>query len=219
MTHAFLTDLEDRKQQVRHYLITVARFERKSKLGVTSRSQEGRLLTLRAGTFLILYNLVEATTRGAIESIHETITTKAVPFTTLSEYLRRMTILLFKREANPAINHSMVDVPTEFVAIALALGQDFKLSGSVDAKAIRELSAKYGFSNTARKGSRGGSDLLIVKRNRNDLAHGIKSFEEIGRDYTASDLILISRRTMHFMTDIMHNVRNYIDNEDYKQKR
>ncbi len=218
MTHSFLADLADRKQQVLHYLITVARLERESKMGAMTRVQEGRLLTLRAGTFLILYNLVEATTRGAIESIHDTITTGAVPFSTLTLPIRTLVVSLFKKEANPAVNHTMIDVPTEFVTIALSLNRGFKLSGSVDAKAIRELGARYGFSVGSRPNTRGGSDLLIVKRNRNDLAHGLKAFEEIGRDYTASDLMMISRRTMNFMTDITQNISGYIDNEDYKEK-
>ena len=68
-----------------HYLITVAKVERSLKLEGMSRSQEGRLLTLRAGTFLILYNLIEATTRGAIETTHETIMAKAIPLSHLQK--------------------------------------------------------------------------------------------------------------------------------------
>ena len=216
MTHAFIGDLEDRKRHVRHYLLSVASVERATQLGSSDRIQEGRLLTLRAGTFLILYNLIEASVRGAIEAIHDTITTRGVEFKHLKVPLRKMIVALFKKEADPSVNHSMDDLPTEFVAIALALGRGFKLSGSVVSKAIRELGDKYGFSCTVSPPTRGGSDLLVIKRNRNDLAHGLKTFEEVGRDYPIGNLIILSRRTMQYMSEITGNIAVFIDEEGYK---
>lgn len=216
MTHSFLNDFDDRKRQVRHYLAVVSKAERETGLGPT-RVQEGRLLTLRAGTFLVLYNLIEATTRGAIEAIHDKITTSGVPFTALTLCLRKETIRLFKKGADPASNHTMDDFPAAFVTVAL--DQGIKLSGTVDAKAIRELSLCYGFSSqTDRDLTRDGSDLLMVKRNRNDLAHGLKTFEEVGRDYTSVQLHLLTRRATRYMDGILQNIAAYLDAEDYLEK-
>jgi hypothetical protein len=213
MSYTFLQDFEDRKRQVRHYLAVVGRSERETGMGA-NRVQEGRLLTLRAGTFLILYNLVEASTRGAIEAIHDKITESEAPFSLLTVSLRKEVIRLFKKEADPATNHTMEDFPSAFVAIALAYGT--KLSGNVDAKAIRELGECYGFSyQTESPITRDGSDLVVIKRNRNDLAHGRKTFEEIGRDHTASDLRLLARRSMRYMDGILNNVALYLDGELY----
>jgi hypothetical protein len=213
MSYTFLEDFEERKRQVRHYLAVVSKAEREGGLG-TSRVQEGRLLTLRAGTFLVLYNLVEATARGAVEAIHDKITTSEVPFTRLTISLRKEVIRLFKKGADPATDHTMDDFPSAFVAIAL--DQGIKLSGTVDARIIRELAECYGFSDQTDKAlTRDGSDLITIKRNRNDLAHGRKTFEEIGRDYTSVDLLLLSRRAMRYMDGILNNVAFYLDNENY----
>jgi hypothetical protein len=213
MTHAFLADLEDRKRQVRHYLLVVAREER---FHARTHVAEGRLLTLRAGSFLILYNLVEATIRGSIQSIHDKITTKRTPFTSLNLELRKEVIERFKKVADASSNHTMPDFPSEFVAVALALDDAVKISGSVDARRIREIAETYGFSSATEIGkTRNGADLLTIKTNRNDLAHGLKTFEEVGRDYTASDLILIARRTMTYMTQVSHNIAFYLDREHY----
>jgi MAE_28990/MAE_18760-like HEPN len=213
MTYAFLEDFEDRKRQVRHYLAVVLREERGADLGA-SHVQQGRLLTLRAGTFLVLYNLIEATMRAAIQAIHDKITTSSVPFPALTPSLRKEAIRLFKKGADPVTDHTMVDFPAAFVTVALQ--QDIKMSGTVDAKAIRELSQCYGFSaHTNAAATRNGSDLLTVKRNRNDLAHGLKSFEEVGRDYTALELALLTRRATSFMGDILKNIGAYLDAEDY----
>lgn len=216
MTQPFQKDFEERKRQVRHYLAVVSKIERDADLGL-SRVQEGRLLTLRAGTFLVLYNLIEATTRGAVEAIHDNITTKGVAFTALSLSLRKEVVRLFKKGADPAVNHTMEDFPAAFVAVALI--QKFKVAGTVDARAIRDFAELYGFSSlTDNKATRDGSDLLTVKRNRNDLAHGLKTFEEVGRDYTSIQLLLLTRRSMLYMDGILKNIAQYLENEDYLEK-
>src|SRR5277367_3702871 len=109
MTHPFTLDLIERKQQVRHYLVSVSKLERSTKLGSANKTQERRLMTLRAGTFLILYNLVEASTRGSIEAIHDKIITKGTEFKDLTLPIRKMVVSLFKREADPLTNHTMND--------------------------------------------------------------------------------------------------------------
>ncbi|ABD06899.1 hypothetical protein RPB_2194 [Rhodopseudomonas palustris HaA2] len=213
MTYTFLSDFEDRKRQVRHYLAVVSKAERETGLGA-SRVQDGRLLTLRAGTFLILYNLIEASTRGALETIHDKIITSEIPFHLLTTPLKKEIIRLFKKEADPATHCSMDDFSSAFVAIALANG--IKLSGNVDAKAIRVICECYGFSHrTDSRTTRDGSDLVTIKRNRNDLAHGRKTFEEIGRDHTAPELLLLSRRSMRYMDGILSNVAYYLEHERY----
>jgi len=89
----------------------------------------------------------------------------------------------------------------------------------VDAKAIRELGECYGFScATNAKFTRDGSDLLTIKRNRNDLAHGRKSFEVVGRDYTLQDLLLLTRRSMRYMDGVLSNIGNYLDEQLYLEK-
>jgi hypothetical protein len=216
MSYTFLQDFEDRKRQVRHYLAVVAAAERDASLGA-SHVQQGRLLTLRAGTFLVLYNLVEATIRAAVEAIHDKITATEVEFGLLKFSLRKEVVRRFKKQADPAVNHTMDDFPSAFVAVAL--DQGIKLAGTVDAKAIRELGLCYGFScETTKAVTRDGTDLLTVKRNRNELAHGRKTFEDVGRDYTSVELALLARRSMRYMGEILNNIASYLDEESYLEK-
>ena len=213
MTRPFLVDFDERKRQVRHYLAIVSKAERQIGLRAT-RVEEGRLLTLRAGTFLVLYNLVEAGTRGAIQAVHDEITTKEAQFSLLTLSLRKEVIRLFKRGADPAKDHTFDDFPAGVVSIALQ--QSINLSGTVDARAIRDLAECYGFSHhTAKKETRDGSDLVVVKRNRNDLAHGRKTFEQVGRDYPRGELLLIARRSMAYMDGVLKNIGTYLDSEGY----
>lgn len=217
MTTPLVADFDDRKRQVRHYLATVRTFERLTAVGAARRAQNERLLTLRAGTFLLLYNLVEATTRATIEAIHDHITTKKVPFDLLVVSLRREIVKRFKRTADPDTQHTMPDLSVTFVLVAFSEG--IKLGGNVDARLIRTLGEWYGFSeNTTKARTWGGTDLLTVKSNRNDLAHGLKTFEEVGRDYTFRDLFLLSVRSIRYMQEIIANVASYLESEDYLEK-
>jgi hypothetical protein len=105
MSTGFLADFEDRKRQVRHYLAIVVAAERKATLGRTTRTQERRLLTLRAGTFLLLYNLIESTIRRAVDAIHDRIVTEQIPFPALNLELRKEVMRRFILGAKPDKNH------------------------------------------------------------------------------------------------------------------
>jgi hypothetical protein len=216
MSTGFLADFEDRKRQVRHYLAIVVAAERKATLGRTTRTQERRLLTLRAGTFLLLYNLIESTIRRAVDAIHDRIVTEQIPFPALNLQLRKEVIRRFILDAKPDKNHTMSDFPAEFVAIAL--DQGIKLSGNVDARRIRELAECYGFSSdTDRERTWSGADLLTIKSQRNALAHGFQSYEDVGRDYPAKELLAINRRSISYMREILTNISAYLDGYGYKE--
>lgn len=216
MSYAFIEDLTERKRQVRHYLLAVSAAERNLSLGSATRTQEGRLLTLRAGAFLVLYNLIEATTRGAIEAIHDEIITKNIGFTSLNPQIRKEVVIKFRKSTEVFDSSDLNNFPSGFVAIALALNDGIKIAGSVDARKIRSLGECYGFScKTDTAKNRDGSDLLTIKTNRNDLAHGHKTYEEVGRNYTSRELMFIARRSMHYITAIVDNISDFLETESY----
>ncbi|MDY6993463.1 MAG: MAE_28990/MAE_18760 family HEPN-like nuclease [Pseudomonadota bacterium] len=67
------------------------------------------------------------------------------------------------------------------------------------------------------KANRGGSKLLTVKTQRNQLAHGNISFSECGRDHTFIELNNIKNEVINYLEDILNNIENYIDNKAYKK--
>ncbi|QRM28704.1 MAE_28990/MAE_18760 family HEPN-like nuclease [Microvirga sp. VF16] len=215
MTYLFLDDFSRRKLQVKRYLAVVSRTEREAKSGQGRKIETERLHVLRAGTFLILYNLVEASARGALEGIHDVMAAERVAFSDLTPGLRREIVKGFMRNGNPDVHDKMIDVPVEFVTASLDV--EYHFSGNVDAKRIREIAATYGFSiDTDNRKTHNGKDLLVVKTNRNDLAHGDKTYDEVGRDFTARDLIGIGYRTMSYVEGILLNVAKYLDDSAYK---
>ena len=89
--------------------------------------------------------------------------------------------------------------------------KDKVLSGNVDARKIRDLADEYGFTHPAAD----GSDLLVVKTNRNDLAHGSKSFADVGRDYTITDIIAMKDKIIIYLKAMLDNVADYILGKQY----
>lgn len=213
--HAILEDLARRRTQVRRYIAVVQKTEREMRLGSGRKLEADRLHVLRAGTFLILYNLVEASARAAIQAIHDDMAAGRVPFGDLNVGIRREVVKGFKRKGDANVHHMMTDLPVDLVSASLDV--DYHFSGNVDAKLIREIAERYSFSaDTDKKKTRDGVDLLTVKSHRNDLAHGDKTFDEVGRSFTGRDLLEIAIRTVTYVEGILNNVVDYLEAEGYR---
>ena len=52
-------------------------------------------------------------------------------------------------------------------------------------------------------------------RNRNDLAHGNKSFSEIGKDIIIGDLLKIKDEVVEYIGQILKNIEAYLNAKEY----
>jgi len=215
MTYAFKVEFSSRRNHVKRYLAVVSKTEREVQ-EIFRKLSEDRLNVLRAGSFLILYNLIESAARSAVQEIHDRMRIGKVPFSGLRRSIRREVIKGFKRRSNPETHLDMTDVPLELVAAALDVEDHF--SGNVDARRLREIAVVYGFSTESdRSLTHDGAELLTIKNIRNDLAHGLKIYEEVGRDYPIKRLLEISIRSTAYMEAILDNVSVYLDAEQFRE--
>lgn len=182
--------------------------------------------TLKATGYLLLYNLVEATMRNAIETIFDELKTQAVSFDDVREEIRKIIInhvrdkeILTTDALLLGLRNISVDiVSVTFDALVKKENKNRLFSGNVDSKRIEEIAKIYGFSSITNKDkTRRGNDLLTIKTNRNDLAHGFKSFEEVGRNATADELLKIQKRVICYLREILENIETYISNKEYLQ--
>lgn len=218
MTRAFVEDFQRRRSQVRRYLSVVSRADRETRAGGGRPVDLARLHVLRAGTFLILYNLVEASARGALDEVHDVMISGRVAFGDLSPSLRREVVKGFRRKSDPDDHVGLIDMPIDFVA--MSLDADHQFSGNVDAKLIRKIAGTYGFSHaTDRAVTHDGADLLTIKDVRNDLAHGLKTYDEVGRAYAARALLEIGIRSLAYVEGILKNVEDYLDASGFRAVR
>ncbi|NET55552.1 MAG: hypothetical protein F6K47_05090, partial [Symploca sp. SIO2E6] len=49
----------------------------------------------------------------------------------------------------------------------------------------------------------------------NDLAHGFKSFKEVGRDISADELVEIKKKVISYLREILQNIETYLANREY----
>ena len=170
--------------------------------------------TLKANGFLILYNLVEGTMRRAIEYIFDHLDDNKISFDVLRQELKIIVLENFKRRSVKKIIDRIDNISIDIVISTLDRNEIF--SGNLDTKKIREVAEEYGFSSrTSPHRTRNGVDLFTIKNHRKDLAHGWKSFNEIGRNVTANELFQIKNRVIVYLKQILINVENYLDNQEF----
>lgn len=175
----------------------------------TVQAQGDLVRTFKASAFLLLYNLMESTVSNAVEAIFDEFANQSISFDSCRQQIRRV-ILGNLRQHNPGeilpdLNRLAIDVVTK------TFRKTKIVSGNVDAKKIREVADEYGFAHP----SADGSPLLTVKTSRNDLAHGSKSFSEVGRNYTVTEIIAMKDKVITYLTVMLANVAAYITQQHY----
>lgn len=222
MTSNLFQDFDERSKEVSKYFMLIKNLEQgyiKLTMGNNYTKikaiDNNRLETLRATGFLLLYNLVESTMRNGIERIFEELETKNIYFDDVREELKKTILDNFKKNHSTdtllkQINQISLDI------VSISFDKKKLFSGNIDARKIKDTANKYGFScETNAEKTQNGSDLLKIKTNRNDLAHGFKSFQEIGRDTTADELLIIKNRVIGYLREILENIEIYLSSQDY----
>jgi len=166
--------------------------------------------TLKASSFLLLYNLIESTIRDAIEEIFNELQNQSVSFDKIRPELKKIVIQNLKRRNPDKVLQKVVDISVDIITVGFDKEELF--SGNIDAQKIKKIAKEYGFSPKTKTDS---SDLLTVKDNRNDLAHGIKSFAEVGKEKSTDELIKIKNKVVKYLRQILENIQIYIDNQEY----
>lgn len=223
MNSLLFQDFNERSKEVSQYFIFLKNLEQESiKLRMEGRGGNPKikeiapdlLRTLKASGFLLLYNLVEATMRNAIEAIFDELKNEGISYDLIRPELKKIVLKNLKKRKLNDIHLSIAGISIDIITVGFD-NQDL-FSGNIDARKIKDTAIEYGFSylTDARK-TGNGFDLLSVKTNRNDLAHGFKSFTEVGRDKTADELLVIKSRVIRYLRQILQNIEIYLKNKEY----
>jgi hypothetical protein len=178
---------------------------------------------LRSNCYLLLYNLVESTIRNAILSVYDSIHDDFLKFNDLSERIQEIWIANQTRKAqitdlrlrkwlkdliNKVSNSDQIVLEKETINI----------SGNLDYINIERIINSYGFH-----GKISGikkeieSALNKVKRERNLLAHGNKTFSQSGEIVTMSELNKMKEDISIYIYEVLINVQLYVDKKKYKK--
>ena len=169
---------------------------------------------LKSNLLIMLYNLIESSISNAIEAIHNDIFLNTISFNSLKKTIKFLIIRNVSRVKPGKFVERINDIALDIVKHTF--NKKELLSGNVDRSIINELGDKYGFSsNTNYANTKHGNHLVVVKNKRNDLAHGIFSFSEVGREFTISDLEDIKKTTICYISEILNNIDSYLQNREY----
>ena len=165
--------------------------------------------TLKASCFLIIYNLVESTMKNGIEAIFDDLKIHGVSYDACRDEVRRIIILNFKALSPDRALSDLSQIAQDVVIKTFDKARLF--SGNIDSRKIKATARSYGFREPSGK----GHQLLSIKNNRNDLAHGDKSFDEIGRNYSMDEILIINNDTKAYLESALDSIDQYIDNKHY----
>jgi hypothetical protein len=200
---------QDRADEIETYFTFIDTFTQSNK-------NEELNKILKSNLILMLYNLMESTISNAIEEIHNNIHSNAISFDLLKVDLRKNLIKHLK-SFNPhdfvtSINNISLDI------VKKSFNKQKIFNGNVDSRKIRELGGVYGFSSTTTYiNTKNGQCLVDIKGRRNDLAHGIFSFTEVGKEYSLQDLEKMKNETKNYLLEILNNIDSYLSQQEYKE--
>jgi hypothetical protein len=170
-------DFDQRCHEVRRFIDHLLNLEEEGGVDI------GLMATMKASAMLMIYNVMESSMANAIEAIFDHLRSERIGFIDVDDNIKQMVLTCAKRRNSKDLVARMRDEVIDLVIAAFQKDEIF--SGNVDARMIRSIWDDYGISRT---GSYEEPVLLEVKTARNDLAHGSKSFSELGRSLTARDI-------------------------------
>ncbi len=179
--------------------------------------------SVKAGLVIMLYNLVESTITMSLTRIHDVMKARNVKFDELNSDLKKMLVVYYnysiekKNDVHKSFDHIMefighIKGNLVFDVSYKSLSDMYPLySGNLDSREIKSVLSKYGMeiSNAA-------SELRSIKKWRNELAHGEKSFEEVGRDLTVQQLDVYCERTFTYLESVIDEISAFLENEKFK---
>lgn len=186
--------------------------------------EEDCIKVMKATAFLLIYNLVESGIRSALNAVYERIVADGRRIEEVRGELRQLWIQQRHSEfdifsASPRTYKEVAERLVDDVLAKTVIKLDAQdlpgVSGNLDAAAIRTICKRHGISFKAHYVAKGGDRLLIVKEQRNALAHGEVSFAECGRQHTVEDLVRIKQQAVVFVRSIVRNIKKYAEKQEY----
>lgn len=223
MKSILFQDFNERAKEVSKYLMFIKNLEQETtqlSIGINAKNKIRKIdsdleKTLKAAGFLLLYNLIESTMRIAIETIFDELSKEDVSFDDIRKELKLVIIKNIKDNHSPDnLLTNIKEIAVDIISASLDKGKLF--SGNLDAKKIKNTAKIYGFScktNSRKTGD--GSDLLTIKTNRKNLAHGLTSLKDVGKDVSADELLEIKKKVVCYLREILQNVENYLSKKEY----
>lgn len=182
--------------------------------------------TLRSTTYLLLYNLIESTVYNSVTSIFDEISDKGLKYFEIIEEVQKYWLNnIYKhdeKKKKETIIETIMNVAIQIFNDTITLASnEINYGGSLDARTIfmTAQSMKINIGNVQRiyDENKHGHTLKDIKQKRNWLAHGEKSFIEVGCTCSFEQLVETKEYVFAFLNEFIFSVESYINNQQYKK--
>lgn len=176
--------------------------------------------------YLLLYNLIESSIRNGITAIHDAILFDNLTYKELSPKIQRLWVIndlsksfrdaYIKKETVADNLQEALKVVLDDVVVSLE-PTNIPISGNLNAETITDLIKMYGFfGNLGVPEKEMNTVLDHVVKMRCDLAHGNVSFSDASSQIVWRKLVEDKKNIVIYLTHMLQNIENYIDNQGYK---
>lgn len=193
--------------------------------------QQNSIYVLKAGLFLHLYNLIESTVTSGMEYITDQIKSNNLLFEHLDDHWQKAWAMSFaKLDEDLGPDRRLEAALRMCRAVATDLNVDVKPKigvGNLDDRRIEELAKRYGIRLNIRPSVKRAVKrevlddlgfLGLVRKRRNDLAHGHDSFADIGRNYSTNDLARWSWATYQYLKELLSSFEAYAATSSFARR-
>lgn len=175
---------------------------------------------LKSSAYLLLYNLMEATVKNCLNQIFDSIRSENLSYSDVAEKMRSIwaaqQMAKYRASTDDTLKTRIKTIADDIVNRALIdLEHSItRISGNIDARAIREFAEEYGFDETIPNATTGDC-LVDIKKARNHLAHGDLTFTACSQNLPVQTLVGYRNDVEHYLNHVIINVDSYITDRKY----
>lgn len=218
-------DLEIRKHEAENYVQSIKSIEQGNFVTEDTSINRTQLLTsMKSSVLIMLYNAIESTITRCLSKVYEVIKQSTIKYNELIPDIQKIVLVYYE---NAILNCSDTNgkASLKFEEIELINGNnDFMFSfddisknysmysGNLDSKQIKKIFEKHGVTFEKKC-----SEAQTIKDYRNQLAHGEKSFEEVGRDVSSQQLDVYCEKIFDYLDSVIDKFIDYVEHKEFKK--
>lgn len=171
---------------------------------------------LKSSIHMMLYNQVENTARGCIESIYDHLQDNNVSYSSLRERFQVNILhrIISDNETGKSLYQKIgSDISKKIISASLNIRKEF--NGNVCKPVLHKITQAYGINVANSPECRNGVDLDLLKDIRNELAHGSTSFSRKGQLDPLEEVKMRSDRIDLYLRLLITSTEEYIASNGY----
>uniref|UniRef100_UPI00352B548B MAE_28990/MAE_18760 family HEPN-like nuclease n=1 Tax=Klebsiella quasipneumoniae TaxID=1463165 RepID=UPI00352B548B len=177
---------------------------------------ETRVNILKSSLHMMLYNQVENTARGCIESIYDHLQDSEVSYSSLKDKFQISILhrIISDNETGKSLYQKIgSDISKKIISASMNIRKEF--NGNVCKPVLHKITQAYGIQIATSPECRNGADLDLLKDIRNDLAHGSTSFSRKGQLDPLREVISRAQRIDIYLRLLISSTEEYIATSGY----